>query len=64
MVLDLVRRALDQGLDYVYLGYWIAETRKMSYKARFKPAEVLLDTGWSDLVDRPDPAVGSLPSSD
>ncbi len=51
MVLDLVRRAEARGLPYVYLGYWIAETRKMSYKARFRPAEVLLDTGWTDLPE-------------
>jgi leucyl-tRNA---protein transferase len=49
MVLDLIERAAGQGLSYVYLGYWIAETRKMSYKARFKPAEVLLDSEWTDL---------------
>jgi leucyl-tRNA---protein transferase len=57
MVLDLIARATGQGLPYVYLGYWIAETRKMSYKARFKPAEVLLDSGWTDLssLDPPRP---------
>ena len=49
MVLDLIARAVSQGLAYVYLGYWIAETRKMSYKARFRPAEVLLEAGWTDL---------------
>ena len=49
MVLDLMERAVSQGLPFVYLGYWIAETRKMSYKARFKPAEVLLESGWTDL---------------
>ena len=57
MVLDLVERARHQGLPFVYLGYWIAETRKMSYKARFKPAEVLLETGWTEFA-----TIGSVPA--
>ena len=46
MILDLVRRAQAEGVPYVYLGYLIAETPKMSYKARFRPIEALGPDGW------------------
>jgi len=46
MILDHIRRAREQGLDYVYLGYWIRGSRKMAYKAKFKPLERLGPEGW------------------
>ncbi|HZS84140.1 MAG TPA: arginyltransferase [Stellaceae bacterium] len=46
MVLWLVEDARRRGLPYIYLGYWIAESDKMSYKTRFRPLESLGAQGW------------------
>jgi arginine-tRNA-protein transferase len=37
-------RALE--LPWLYLGYWIEASRKMAYKAGFRPAELLVDGVW------------------
>ncbi|MCX8087457.1 MAG: arginyltransferase [Rhodocyclaceae bacterium] len=41
------------GLPYLYLGYWIAASRKMAYKARFRPLEVLQNGVWRPLEEQP-----------
>ena len=51
-ILWLIERARALGLPYVYLGYWVPESRKMAYKARFRPAEVLVAGVWRRLDDR------------
>ena len=51
MILDLIERARRDGLPHVYLGFWIADTPKMSYKARFRPIEALGPDGWRLLPD-------------
>ena len=45
-ILWLVEECARQGLPYVYLGYWIAESAKMAYKGRFPALERLTAAGW------------------
>ena len=41
------------GLDYVYLGYWVPNSRKMDYKGRFLPQERLAPAGWARVESEP-----------
>lgn len=57
-VLRQVQLALDDGLDHVYLGYWIEASRKMDYKKNFQPLELLTLRGWK----QHNPETASLPA--
>ena len=46
MILDNIARAHKIGVPYLYLGYWVKGSVKMSYKARFLPQERLCADGW------------------
>ena len=48
-ILWQVEAARRLDLAHVYLGYWIAESPKMAYKARFRPLEALIDGDWIPL---------------
>ena len=39
-------------LPYLYLGYWIRESRKMAYKSRFRPLEGRINGLWRELTDQ------------
>lgn len=42
-------QAAELNMPYLYLGYWIEESRKMSYKTNFQPLQGLIDGHWQDL---------------
>lgn len=46
LILTLIAEAQRRELPYVYLGYWIAASRKMAYKSRFQPLQALGPQGW------------------
>ncbi len=45
-ILWLIERAKLISVPHVYLGYWVQESRKMAYKARFQPSEILVNGTW------------------
>ena len=46
IILEHIRRAVESGLPYVYLGYWVEGSGRMQYKTRFQPLERLSAGGW------------------
>ena len=49
IILDHIDQAERAGYDYVYLGYWVKDSPKMDYKARYQPLEGLTDQGWQPI---------------
>ena len=49
-ILWQIRQCAANGLPYLYLGYWIGDCPKMSYKANFRPIEGLIDGHWEKFV--------------
>jgi arginyl-tRNA--protein-N-Asp/Glu arginylyltransferase len=46
-ILWQVEQAREMGLQYLYLGYWIRNCRKMAYKADYQPLELYLNNRWT-----------------
>lgn len=53
MILWMVERARDLGLEHVYLGFWIRDCAKMAYKDKFRPLEMYTPEGWVTLPEDP-----------
>lgn len=52
-ILTLIDYALSHHIDYVYLGYWIAEVAAMRYKAQFNPHFLLQNGQWLEQPRKP-----------
>ena len=48
-VLWQIEAARQRRLDYVYLGFWVADCRKMSYKTQYQPLEGLIAEKWQNI---------------
>lgn len=51
VILDHIRIALETGLPYVYLGYWVPGSPKMGYKAAFDALEIYKGGQWQPIGD-------------
>lgn len=47
-ILTQIRLAEEDNKDFVYLGFWIAESPKMAYKSNFKPLQIFKDGHWEN----------------
>jgi len=59
-ILWQIDRCVKQDRPYLYLGYWIAQSRKMAYKIGFQPMQGLIDGHWQPLPVAPEP--GTAPA--
>jgi len=60
-VLWQIAEARRRGLNWVYLGYWIGDCRKMAYKTLYRPIQLLLDGVWQNFEDAQDPPTIPFP---
>jgi arginine-tRNA-protein transferase len=62
-VLWQLQQARELALPHLYLGYWIAQSDKMAYKARFRPHQLLLDGRWQEAKPTPDAHAAAAPAT-
>jgi len=53
-ILTQIREAKSRDLEYLYLGYWIKDCDKMSYKRRYKPLEGFINDQWVLFQENPE----------
>lgn len=52
-VLWQIEAAKARNLPYVYLGFWIENSKKMHYKIHYQPLEAYIEKQWQTLQETP-----------
>ncbi len=52
-VLWQISQVKELGLSFLYLGYWIEQSQKMSYKIQYQPVQLLIDGRWQAQQTKP-----------
>ncbi len=47
-ILFQIELAKQRNLQWLYLGYWIQECRKMRYKSEYQPMQYFINNEWQD----------------
>lgn len=50
-ILTQINEAKTRDMDYLYLGYWIKDCKKMSYKRRYQPLQEFINDQWRLVSD-------------
>ena len=45
-ILQQIQQTRDMQLAHLYMGYWIKDCQKMSYKTNYQPMELLINDLW------------------
>ena len=52
LILNLIKLSKKKNKKYLYLGHYIKQCKKMSYKIKFKPIEILLNNKWKIIENK------------
>ena len=45
-ILWQIQYTVNEKLNFLYLGYWIKQSKKMNYKIQFRPLQMLIEQQW------------------
>lgn len=49
-ILKQIEQTKINNLAHLYLGYWVQQSKKMDYKASYKPHQLLIKNRWVDVT--------------